>query len=205
MKRSSIYALLLAAAMPLSFAPLARAQSAGQILGNALNQFLNPQNEAASEDQLRSFSYFMQNHPDVAQDLRARPDRVNDHWYLDHHPDLRQWLDHHPDAASTFRSNPDEFMTEERHFEYYNQDLASGNHRRAELAHFDWFLDSHPDIRNDLMRRPELADNDSYLDRHLELRHFLRDHPEVRQQLRDNPQAFMDREARLENRDEGRH
>ena len=205
MNRSPIYALLLATALPLAFTPLARAQSVGQVLGRALNQFLNPQNEAASEEELRSFSVFMRDHPEVARDLRERPERVNDRWYLDRHPELTDWLDQHTDAAGAFRNKPDEFMAEERHFQYYSQDFESHDNRRGEMAHFDWFLDSHPEIRSELMRQPELASRDFYLDHHPELREFLQRHPMVREQLRDNPQQFMDREARFAaNRDNGR-
>jgi hypothetical protein len=52
---------------------------------------------------------------------------------------------------------------------------------RGEMAHFDWFLDSHPEIRSDLMEPPELASRDFYLDHHPELREFLQRHPMVRE------------------------
>jgi hypothetical protein len=192
--------LLLLAGSALMVAPLAPAQSVGQQLGQVLGQFFGTQNEAASEDQLRSFNRFLQHNEDIANDLWRRPELVNDPRYVDHHPDLGRWMNDHREAAEALRSNPDAFMDRERHFQTYDQDFSSGNYRRGELAHFDWFLDNHPEIRSDLMQRPELALNDDYLDRHQDLREYLDRHPEVRNELRDHPQEFMHREQRLENR-----
>ena len=198
MKRNPMYLLCFAAALSLSLASLAPAQSLGQALGNALNQFFNPQNEAASVDQLRSFDRFLQYHQEIATELGERPERVNDREYVEHHPELREWLERHPEAARTFSANPDEFMRDERHYRYYNQDFQSGDRNRGEMAHFDWFLDGHPEIRSDLMRRPELANRGEYLEHHPELREFLERHPEIRERLQDHPREFMDREARLD-------
>jgi hypothetical protein len=192
--------LFVLAVATLIVAPLARTQSVGQQIGQALNQFFAVPNEAASEDQLRSFNHFLQRNEDIADDLWRRPELVNDPGYVDHHPALRHWMHDHREAAAALRNNPDAFMERERHFQTYDRDFSSGNYRRGELAHFDWFLDNHPEIRNDLMRRPELALNDRYLDHHQVLRTFLERHPEVRNELRNDPQEFRDRELRLENR-----
>jgi hypothetical protein len=198
MKRNWMFPLLVLAGSALLVVPAARAQSVGQKLGNALNQFLAPQNEAASMDQLRDFNHFMQDHPEIARDLRQRPGIVNDRGYVDNHPALRDWLNDHPSAAAAFRENPDDFMARERHFDQYSNDFSSGDTRRGELAHFDWFLDSHPEVRTDLMRHPDLALSDRYEADHPELRAFLDRHPIVRDDLRNDPRGFMDREQRLE-------
>lgn len=200
MKRNGIFTPLILASSILIAVPMVHAQSVGQALGQALTQFFAPQNESASMDQLRKFDHFLQDHPEIARELRQRPRLVNDRDFVDHHPVLRDWLNDHPETATAFRENPDAFMDRERHFQQYNGDFASGDTRRGELAHFDWFLDSHPEIRSDLMRRPELALHDEYLNNHPDLKVFLDRHPAVRDQLRDNPKGFMDREARLENR-----
>ncbi len=202
MKTNRTFPLIVLAGSVLVVAPLTRAQSVGQALGRALGQFFSGQNETASEDQLRSFNHFLHNDPDTAAELQRRPELVNDRGFVDHHPALRDWMNSHPDAAEAFRDNPGAFMNQERHFQYYERDFASGDTRRGELAHFDWFLDSHPEIRDDLTRRPELALRANYLDNHPELRAFLDRHPVVRDELRDDPRGFMDREARLESRHE---
>jgi hypothetical protein len=199
MKRNRALPLLVLVGSALTVAPAARAQSVGQALGQALGQFLAPQNESTSMDQLRSFDHFMQDHPEIARDLRQRPGLVNDRGYVDNHPPLRDWLSGHPDAAAAFRENPDGFIERERHFQQYNSDFSSGDTRRGELAHFDYFLDSHSEIRNDLMRHPDLALSDRYLSDHSDLRAFLDRHPMVRDDLRNDARGFMDRESRLEN------
>jgi len=193
MKRIPLLPLIVLAAMTLSLKPIAHAQSAGQVL----SQFFDWHNEA-SQEQLRSFDHFLENHPEVARELRERPERVNDSGFLERHADFQQWLNNHPQAANAFRENPGEFMERERHFQHYSEDLNSGDEHRRELARFDWFLDSHPDIRHELARRPELANRGEYLANHADLREFLDRHPGVREQLRDNPREFMDREARFE-------
>ena len=198
MKRKLIFFSLLLLGLPPGLAVSAHAQSLGQALANALNKFTGPENEAASEQELRSFDRYMQDHPDTGRALRNNPQLVNDRGFVRDHEDLQTWLGGHPDAANAFRSNPEEFMRQERHFQTYEGDFRSGDQRRGELAHFDWFLDSHREIRGDLMRRPELATRDEYLNNHPELRRFLDNHPIVRNQLRDDPRAFMDREQRLD-------
>lgn len=204
MKRNQFPLFVLAGTI-LTLAPLARAQSAGHVIDRALGQFFNVQNETASEDQLRSFYHFLQSNPDIDRDLTRRPALVNDRGFVENHPALRDWMRDHSEASEALRANPDGFMERERHFQYYEGDFASGDVRRGELAHFDWFLDSHPEIRSDLMRRPQLALRDRYLDDHPDLGAFLDRHPMVRDQLRDDPRAFMDREARLENRRDENH
>ncbi len=200
MKPNRIFAVVVLASSTLIAAPLVDAQSVGQQIGQALGSFFGVQNEAASEDQLRSFNHFLQRNPDTARDIWRRPELVNDRGFVDNHPELRDWMSNYPEAANELRANPDAFMDRERHFQYYEHDFSSGDVKRGELAHFDWFLDSHPEIRHELMRRPELALRDDYLDNHRELRAFLDSHPAVRDYLRNNPSGFMDREERLENR-----
>lgn len=194
MKRIPTFPLLLFTALVLTFAQIASAQTLQGFLG----QFFGVNNQG-SQEQLRSFAAFLQHHPELARELRERPERVNEPSFLDRRQDLRQWLNDHPEAARAFRENPQVFMDRERHFEYYNGDLSGGDEHRRALAHFDWFLDSHPDIRRELMHRPELAGDHFYLDHHPDLRAYLDQHPAVREELRDHPREFMDREARFEN------
>jgi hypothetical protein len=89
-------------------------------------------------------------------------------------------------------------MERERHFQAYGADYSAGPGMRSALAHFDWFLDGHPDIRHDLVRRPRLADDGHYLDHHPDLREYLYRHPDVRSELDEHPREFMEREARFE-------
>jgi hypothetical protein len=155
-------------------------------------------NAEASIGQLRSFDSFLQNHPSIGKKLWEKPQRVNDSGFLKHNKELKQWLEDHPGAARAFQGDPIDLMARERHFQIYGGDFVGGNVRRAELARFGWFLDSHRDIRHDLTRRPELVDRREYLVRHPELGDFLYHHPALRDELQERPREFMDREARYE-------
>ena len=50
---------------------------------------------------------------------------------------------------------------------------------RQELASFDSFLDSHPEMGEQLRRNPSLVDDREYVKNHPELQAYLQDHPGV--------------------------
>src|SRR5215831_1154429 len=56
---------------------------------------------------------------------------------------------------------------------------------RAQLATFDQFLDSHPEITEQLRNNPSLVNNEEFVEKHPELQTFLQQHPGVRDELRD--------------------
>ncbi len=63
------------------------------------------------------------------------------------------------------------------------------------------FLDSHPNIDQDLRKNPRLVDDPNYISQHPELREFLAAHPAVREDLKEHPKAFMQREKKLDKRE----
>jgi len=69
---------------------------------------------------------------------------------------------------------------------------------RQELLNFDRFLDSHPAIENDLKQKPSLVNDATYLSAHPDLKQFLATHPGVREEIHENPRAFMNREQRFD-------
>src|SRR5262245_27397508 len=69
---------------------------------------------------------------------------------------------------------------------------------RQELLNFDRFLDSHPAIEQDLKKPPALVNDSAYLAAHPELKEFLSTHPGVREEIRENPRGFMNREERFD-------
>ena len=75
---------------------------------------------------------------------------------------------------------------------------------REELATFDRFLDSHREIADQLKKDPSLADNREFLTNHPALQTYLQDHPAVREAIRQNPDAVMRAEDRLDRRDDNR-
>jgi|SRR6516225_3940676 hypothetical protein len=70
--------------------------------------------------------------------------------------------------------------------------------RRDELANFDRYLDSHRETAEQLRKHPSLVNNDEFVKSHPSLQTYLQQHPEVRSQLKQNPNAFMQQEARYD-------
>src|ERR1700731_1445997 len=72
---------------------------------------------------------------------------------------------------------------------------------RRQLADFDHFLDSHPEVASQLRQDPSLVNNPEFVENHSELGQYLQQHPEVREEVKENPDAFMNREQRYERHD----
>src|SRR5260370_18737266 len=75
---------------------------------------------------------------------------------------------------------------------------------RRQLADFDRFLDSHPEVAGQLRQDPSLINNPKFVENHSELQQYLQQHPEVREEIKENPNAFMNQSQRLDRRDVAR-
>jgi hypothetical protein len=75
---------------------------------------------------------------------------------------------------------------------------------QKEVAEFDKFLDSHPEVAQELRSNPSLVNDHQYVSSHKGLQEFLEKHPEVREEIKKNPQAFMHKEKRYERQEEQR-
>src|SRR5258708_33581237 len=75
---------------------------------------------------------------------------------------------------------------------------------RDELARFDQFLDSHREIAEQLRKDPSLVKNGEFLENHQALQTYLQQHPGIREELRENPNAFMRKENRFDRREDAR-
>ena len=82
--------------------------------------------------------------------------------------------------------------------------LQGDDATRQELANFDRFLDSHPEVASDIRKDPSLVNNDDFVNRHPALQTYLQDHPAVRQQIKADPNAFMRQETRYDRREDDR-
>ena len=69
---------------------------------------------------------------------------------------------------------------------------------REEVANFDQFLDSHRETAEQLRKDPSLVNNEQFVKSHPDLQAYLQQHPEVREEVKENPNAFMHQEARYE-------
>ncbi len=72
---------------------------------------------------------------------------------------------------------------------------------RGELRAFDGYLDSHPQVADQLRRDPSLLDDKNYLKANPSLRDFLEDHPNTRRELQETPNYFMARERSFDRRE----
>jgi phage-related protein len=70
-----------------------------------------------------------------------------------------------------------------------------------QLAAFDQFLDSHPEVADQLRKDPSLVNNEEFVEKHADLQQYLQQHPEVREDLNQNPSAVMHQEQRYDNRE----
>jgi phage-related protein len=144
--------------------------------------------------ELANFDTFLDSHPEIAEQLRKNPTLADNKEFLQNHPALQQFLQEHPGIGEQFAQDPRDFMRDEDRFDRRGDEV---NHR--ELADFDGFLDSHPEIAQQLSKDPSLAKNDEYLQNHPELRDYLKTHTGVQEQLTENPQAFMNSMKQFDN------
>jgi phage-related protein len=73
---------------------------------------------------------------------------------------------------------------------------------RQQLAGFDNFLDSHPEVAEQLRKDPSLVNNEEFVENHPALQQYLQQHPEVREEIRQNPNGFMRQEQRFDRRED---
>jgi hypothetical protein len=178
-----------------------------------------------------SFNRFLDSHPETAQQLRKQPDLVLNAEFLKSHPELQQYLQQHPAVRDQIDKNPNAFMAQEADHEQRGDQRADqrgdndarGDQRadnnvngdrdrdadrdrngdRRAVANFDQFLDSHRETAEQLRRDPSQINNDEFVKSHPALQAYLQQHPEVRQDVTQNPNAFMQQEARYDRSDNG--
>ena len=190
-------------------------------------------NNPATKRDVASFYNFLNAHPQIADKLRADPAAADDPTYLREHPELQAYLQQNPGVRQMLLNRPDGFMLDEENYaknpnEYQggsqssqntgsqsqNSGSQSQNNRvtnlpddnrnsdrggeRGDLASFNRFLDSHPEIAEQIRKNPSLCDNAQFLKNHPALQSYLQQNPGVRQQLQQNPNAFMQAEDRFE-------
>jgi hypothetical protein len=156
---------------------------------------------------------FLAKHKDIAGDLDANPGLVNDNDYLRRHKDLQTFLDKDPGMRDELRNRADNDRNRadndrNRADNDRNQSDVAGNARgnpnpdltRQELATMDQFLDSHPDIDQQLRANPKLIDDQNYMRAHPQLQAFFAQNPVVQNEFRENPNYFMRRENRFDAR-----
>src|SRR5258707_1279298 len=145
---------------------------------------------------------FMDSDPEIAEQLRRNPSLVNDKQFEENHPALQQFLAEHPGVREEYRENPNGFMSREQRFDRREDQARDRDVTRGELANMDRFMDSHPEIAEQLRKNPALVNNKEFVENHPALQQFLAEHPGVREEYKENPNAFMHREERFDQRED---
>jgi phage-related protein len=175
----------------------------------AQSQTTMPQNRGddLTRQQLAVFDQFLDSHPDLAEQIRKDPSLINNEEFVENHSDLQNYLREHPEVREELNQNPNAVMHQEQRYdrrEESDRDRNRGDHdiNRGELANMDRFMDSHPEIAEQLRKDPSLVDNKEFVKSHPALQEFLANHPGVREEYKENPTAFMKREERFDRRED---
>jgi phage-related protein len=168
------------------------------------SQTMPPQDrdDSMSRNQLSSFDSFLDSHPEVAEQLRKDPSLVKNEDFVEKHPALQQYLQQHPEIREQISQNSNGVMHQEERFDRREDQSRDREVTRGELVNMDRFMDSHPEIAEQLRKDPSLVNNREFVGNHPALQQFLADHPGVREEYKENPNALMNREERYERRED---
>jgi YHS domain-containing protein len=171
-----------------------------------------PQHEGDNDTtrrELASMDRFLDSHPEIAEQLRKDPSLINNEDFVETHPELREFLQNHPGVREEFKENPNAFMRQEnrydRHEDDRDHDRRDGDTTRRELASMDRFMDGHPEIAEQLHKNPSLVNNREFVENHPALQEYLQSHQEVREEFKENPNAFMRQENRYDRHEDDRN
>ncbi len=145
----------------------------------------SPTNPAQGNDtkgwQIAAMDKFLDSHPEIEEQLRKDPSLIRNDEFVEKHPALQQYLQEHPGIREEFTENPNAFMRQEERYERReDSDVRprSGDRdiTREELANMDRFMDSHPEIAEQLRKDPSLIRNKQFVENHPALQEFLQSH-----------------------------
>jgi hypothetical protein len=149
------------------------------------------------------FDQFLDSHPAIARELDRNPSLVSNKEYLTNHPELQEYLQSHPAINQELVAHPDAFMSAEERYDRSGDQarlygagsvgMRSGDHdtTSAELRSFDGFLNDHPELEEQLRAHPTMINSKAFLSNHPELQSYLTRNPSVAEELKENPEAFM--------------
>jgi hypothetical protein len=165
-------------------------------------------NDSARMDR-EQFDRFMDSHREIGEQLRKDPSLANNKQFVDKHPALQTYLQEHPGIRGELKENPSAFMRQDDRLD--RQDFGRDNDTtRKELTQFNQFLESHRETAEQLRKDPSLVNNREFLQKHPALQTYMQEHAGTREEIRENPNAFMrlderyDRQEDSRDRDSGR-
>ena len=131
---------------------------------------------------------YLDQHPEVAQQLAKDPRLVDNPQYLATHPGMDQYFKSHPEVRTELQQHPDRFMSREARYEHYEE---NGGHP---IRNADHYLDNHPKVDQQLQKNPAMVDSPNYMNNHPGLNNFMDNHPVAQQEWKSHPYKFMNHE-----------
>jgi hypothetical protein len=137
-----------------------------------------------------NFDRFLDDHREIAQQVRKDPSLLDNQKFVQDHPALQTYLQDNPGVRDQIKQDPNSFMRQE---DAYDRDSNMRDHgpMRDHMADFGGFLHNHSDIQNDLSRNPSAVKDHEYVQNHPELYAYLNAHPDVQAELMANPDNFV--------------
>ncbi|HEY6290711.1 MAG TPA: hypothetical protein VI455_04005 [Terriglobia bacterium] len=163
----------------------------------ASSRALPAQDSDITRVELGHFDQFLDNHPDIAQDLTKDPSLINNMNYVESHPALQAFLEDHPQIRQSFQANPRAFMRGVARVDAVEEaraDLPG----RGQIITLDNFLDNHPALAKQLEANPSLVNNQDFMKANPDLAAFLNNHPELAEDLRAHPNVVLNAVARFD-------
>jgi hypothetical protein len=157
-----------------------------------------------------NFDRFLDEHREIAEQVRKDPSLLDKRDFVRDHPALETYYRDNPGVRDQIRQDPRAFMHQEDAFDRNTnmRDHDAGRDRdQRDVANFDRFLDGHREISEQVRKDPSLLDNPEFVRNHPALESYFRDNPGVRDEIRQDPRAFMhqedafDRDTNMRDRD----
>jgi len=167
----------------------------------------NNRGEAFRRD-VAEFDRFLNDHPEIAEQLRKQPSLIDNRQFVTSHPPLDNFLHENPGVWDAIRNDPRGFMDAAEHFDQRdyarngdvngqarndNNDNGDRNYDR-DRADFRRFCDDHPEIGEQVRRNPALVNDRQFVESHPELRTYVQNHPQLQNEIRQDQYAFLQRE-----------
>ncbi len=171
------------------------AQSSAPQDRQAVQSDAGGQNRDADRRDVAGFDRFLDEHREIAEQVRKDPSLLDNRTFAQNHPALQAYLQDNPGVRDQLRQDPNAFMRQEDAYDRDSnmRDRDAGAVRdadRRDVASFDRFLDGHREIAEQVRKDPSLLDNRDFVRNHPALQTYLQDNPGVRDQLRQDPNAL---------------
>jgi hypothetical protein len=146
-----------------------------------------------------NFDRFLDDHREISEQVRKNPSLLDNRDFVRDHPALQTYFQENPGVRDQLRQDPNAFMHQEDAFNRDSnmRDRDAGPDRdafRRDAGNFDRFLDGHREISEQVRKDPSLLGNRDFVRDHPALQTYFQENPGVRDQLRQDPNAFMHQE-----------